>query len=455
MFLYALIVVLCMLPLHSQEQKQSAQSAKKPLEQAAFAVTTEGTGFSKAKAVMLHIGHNGILDKIAQIVHFDLEFSDQLAIDLKRTAATPTAKQAAALGKQGYTLMLVLEEKETVGDKIHSVISLKDPATNAVLFTKSYTCLSKNIVMQGHKIASELMPVLTNEDGPMLSTLAYCKQIANDYKIVCIADYACRLERPIVTARTINVAPSWHSKAPGLCYSQFTKTNSRLMYYDLISKKHTVVCSYDGLNMQPSFSTDGSKAALCLSGNGNSEIYLYDQVLCKEMGKKVFKQLTNNKGNNASPCLLENNDLVFCSDFQTGNPQLYLREAKTLEVKRLSNGKGYCASPCYNAATKQLVYIRYINGFFQLHSLNLDGGKRVEKQLTKTPCDKLDPTISACGKYIAFVQNGYDETLKKRTSQIATLNTKSNVIRVLTTSPEAKSYPSWSGRNLYGSEILM
>jgi len=85
----------------------------------------------------------------------------------------------------------------------------------------------------------------------------------------------------------------------------------------------------------------------------------------------------------------------------------------------------------------------------------MDDPKYKEHQLTKTPGDKLDPTLSACGKYVAFVHNTYDEKLKKRTSQIATLNTKSNVIRTLTSSPEAKSYPCWTARNLYGSDIAV
>jgi len=314
MLLYALLIALCSQVAHTQIAAPPKDALPKTANQqaAAFSISAAGKSFDKVKTLLLHIGHNDVIDNIAKVLQFDLEFSDQLAIDVKRTATTPNAKQAAVLGKQGYTLMLILEEQEKKADAIPAVISLKDPATNAILFTKEFTCQPKNIVMQGHAIADELMPVLTNEKGPMLSTLAYCKQIANDYKIVCIADYACRLERPVVTARTINVAPSWHTQAPGLCYSQFTKTNNRLMFCDLKTKKHNVVCSYEGLNMQPSFSSDGNRAALCLSSNGNSEIYLYDQNICKSVGKKIFKQLTHNQGNNVSPCLLENNDLIFC-----------------------------------------------------------------------------------------------------------------------------------------------
>ncbi len=435
--------------LHSGAQQQPITTTTE--QPAPLLLSSHAKQYSKVKMVMLHIGQNAAVSNIAKMIHFDLEFSDQIAIDLKKTTAIPTAPQAAALGKQAYTLMLTLEEKSlNKKNKAADIeINLKDPATNQSFFCKNYTCHEHNIIQQGHQIADDLMPTLTGDTGPMLSTLAYCKQLSNNHKVVCIADYACRLEKPVVTARTINIAPAWHTKAPGLCYSQFTRTNSRLMFVDLTTNKHNIVCSYDGLNMQPSFSEDGSQAALCLSGKGNSEIYLYDQAFCKTLGKKTFKQLTDNKGNNVSPCLLDAGDLVFCSDFQTGSPQIYLKKTLTGDVIRLTSGKGYCASPNYNPATKQLVYTRYATGAFQLWSMDLSSEHRHEKQLTFNAGDKLEPSWSACGKYVAFTYAKYDGKLKKRMSQIAILNTQSSNIRILTTTPELKSFPSWTGRNLY------
>ncbi len=444
-----MLASLLLLTLLSSTLKANSPTPIVVEQPAPLLLSSRAKQHSKIKMIMLHIGESESVANIAKMIHFDLEFSDQMAINLKKTAIMPNTKQAAALGKQAYTLMLTLEEKNKKKNATEVEITLKDPVTNDSFFTKKYLCSEHNIIQQGHMIADELMPTLTGESGPMLSTLAYCKQLSNNHKVICIADYACRLEKPVVTAKTINIAPAWHTKAPGLCYSQFTRTNSRLMFVDLPTHKHNVVCSYDGLNMQPSFSPDGAQAALCLSSKGNSEIYLYDQAICKAAGKRVFKQLTNNKGNNVSPCLLESGDLVFCSDFQTGSPQIYRKHSTTGKVELITNGKGYCASPHYNPATKQLVYTRYANGAFQLWSMDLSQQRPIEKQLTFNAGDKLEPSWSACGKYVAFTYTKYDNKLKKRMSQIAVLNTQSSNIRILTTSPEQKSFPSWTGRNLY------
>jgi Tol biopolymer transport system component len=134
----------------------------------------------------------------------------------------------------------------------------------------------------------------------------------------------------------INVAPRWHTQAPMIFFSQLTKENNRLMALDLNSKKPRIISSYEGLNMHPSFSEDGSKSVLCLSGRKNSELYLYDQKICNKLKKKVYIQLTHNEGNNASPCLLPNGNVVFCSDYETGNPQIpKTNKCRALQMARV------------------------------------------------------------------------------------------------------------------------
>jgi Tol biopolymer transport system component len=221
------------------------------------------------------------------------------------------------------------------------------------------------------------------------------------------------------------------------------------MSIHLKTKQHKVICSYDGLNMQPSFSSDGKKAALCLSGGKNSELYLYDYSLCKKLKKRVFIPLTKNNGNNVSPCLLKNENLIFCSDFQTKLPQLYHLNRKTNKTTRLTSGKGYCAAPSYCAKTHSIVYTRVINGTFQLFSLNLnDLNNLQETQLTFTKGNKHEPSFSECGRFIAFSCDVINKD-KQKSTQIAVLNRLSGTIRVLTTGKEPKSFPKWVNQTLY------
>lgn len=427
-----------------QEKPSSAQFE--------FEVHNPARRHSKVKCLFMVIGTHKHLTQLAKLIQFDLEFSDQLELDIKRNdTELDQAILAKLFTKQDVSLCLYLEEVKDNPKKQHVTVKavLKEPFSGATMFEKQYHLPENALIHHAHRISDELMPTLTGQKGPMLSTLAYCKQISPRHKVVCVSDYACRLEKIVVPAATINVAPCWHSHAPVLFYSQFTRSNSRLMSLDLNAKTNKIICSYDGLNMQPSFSPDGSKAVLCLSGRGNSELYFYDQGICNKLKRRVFQQMTNNKGNNVSPCYLPNGDVVFCSDYQSGFPQIYYMDHKTKTTRRLTNGRGYCAAPAHCAANNGIVYTRYVHGVFQLFTIDLSASTPRERQLTFTAGDKVEPTWSECGKYVAFTYNYLDTAIKKKANQIAVLNIPSGKIRVLTTSKEPKSFPAWTNRSLY------
>lgn len=403
--------------------------------------------------MMLFLGDNEVLEKLSKIMQFDLEFSDQLKIDLKRASQEPTPKQLVALYKRGTTLYFHIKKIDAARmlnkgtDQIE--VTVKDPASADILFQKTYAVSQNDLVFSAHAISDELMPVLTGSKGPLLSTLAYCKQVAPGHKVVCIADYAGRKERVVVADRSVSVAPRWHTQAPMLFFSQFTRSNCALKALDMRSGKRRVISSYDGLNMQPSFSHDGKQAVVCFSSKGNSELYLYDQTLCRQLKRRAYKQLTNNGANNVSPCMMHNGNVVFCSDFQTGSPQIYLLDVSKKQTRRLTNGQGYCTSPSWCAKNNAIIYTRRLQGTLQLFTLDLNDALLREKQLTYNDGDKVEPVWSACGNYVAFSYLCREDEKSSIVPQIAILNMMSGKIRVITAGNQAKGYPAWANVPFY------
>lgn len=421
---------------HSQTFAFSAPKECKPLD-----------------CLMVFVGNDDALEKLSKVMQFDLEFSDQLKIDLKRASKEPSSQQLEKLYERGTTLYFHLKKVNATGVVSKGTqqieVTAKDPSSSEVLFQKTFAVSDDHLVFNAHVIADALMPILTGGKGPLLSTFAYCKQIAPGRKVVCIADYAGRKERVVVPDHRINVAPRWHTQAPVLFFSQFTRSNCALKSLDIRSSQQRVICSYDGLNMQPSFSGDGGQAVLCLSSKGNSELYLYDQATCKKLKKRVFKQLTNNGANNVSPSLTPNGDVIFCSDYQTGSPQIYLLDGKTSKTRRLTNGQGYCTSPSWCAKTNAVVYTRRINDTLQLFTLDLNTPLIGERQLTYNEGDKVEPVWSECGKYVAFSYLCRDREESPIVPQIAVLNAMSGKVRIITAGNEPKSYPAWVNAPFY------
>lgn len=399
------------------------------------------------KCIILCIGNNKDVEHIANMIKFDLEFTDQLTADVKKYSEHLSPDlQKKLFEQQQVSLCLQCSPSD---DNKNISIELKDSFSEKPLFIKNYPLESKNVVHQAHIISEDILPKLTGSNSIALSTLAFCKQVNSHNKRIFISDYSCKKERCAVSFPRLNVAPRWHSTLPQLFFSQLTHSNGRLMVCNINKNTSNVVCSYDGLNMQPAFSPTGEKVVLCLSArNGNSELYLYDPALCKKAGRRVYVPLTNNGGNNTSPCILPDGDVVFCSDFQTGLPQLYHLDMKKKKIHRLTNGSGYCAAPSYCEKTNSIIYTKPVNNIFQLWAIDLDEERIAEKQLTFGSGDKLDPAYSPCGNYVAFTYDYVNEH-KKRIPQIAMLNLASKKIRILTTDSYPKSFPTWTSGTYY------
>lgn len=421
-------------------------------EQFAIKLESSGQRYGTVGCLLLCIGDSPELDVIGKAVKNDLEFTDQLAVEIKKTETEPDTVLLPKLFNAGTSVCVYLKSGELKNALLPVTVMVKEASSGDELFSKTFDCSIKNSIHASHCITHELFPILTGMQEPVLSTLAYCKQVSPCNKMLCIADYACRKERMLFQSNTINLAPRWHTQAPLLFYSQLTKSKGKLMSFDVKTGRRAVVCAYDGLTMQPSFSRDGSRAVLCMSAGkkGNSELFLYDQKVYAQLGRRVFKQLTNNGGNNASPVMLGNDDIIFCSDFETGLPQIYYFDCKKRNVSRLTNGKGYCTAPSYCSANHMIVYNRLVKGVFQLCVMDLADAKRSERQITKGKGNKQEPSWSACGRYVAFSYDGYDEQAGgSAISQIAVLNLASKKIKVLTSGSEPKSFPCWINQTYY------
>lgn len=409
----------------------------------------------KIKSLMLCHDPDSLMLKCAKVIYDDLDFSDQFDVVWQKTDAKPDSVSLKKLFSQGTSLLIAFFKQ----GKLQMSVSVKDTSSGMVLFNKSVSIEPDDVVRSGHTLASDMLEALTGDRGVCLSTLAFCKAVSPRHKVICTSDYSCKQVSVAVPAKTINLVPRWHTSAPVLFYSQLTKKNNRLMSFDFCNKKHKVVCSYSGLNMQPGFSPDGTQAVLCLSGGkGNSELYLYDIRVCNKLGRRVFKQLTSNGAHNVSPAILRDGNIVFCSNFKTGMPQLYHRDKKTGVTTQLTNGKGYAASPSYCAQTNTLAYTRPVRGTFQLFVLSLDDLECLEEQqVTFGAGNKHEPCWSRNGRYLMFSFD-YPDKKGRRIPQIAALNylnyrtdlnCRNKKIRVLTSGLAPKSFPHWTDRCLW------
>lgn len=292
-----------------------------------------------------------------------------------------------------------------------------------------------------HAISDKVWPYLFGTASCFQSKIAYCKQIYRKkhgrekvYQQIWITDFDGSNAELFVNTPTVNLAPRWNNdpEFPLLFYSENTMSNVQLVLSNMFGKRK-VICSFDGLNMQPSFSKDGSKIVFCLSKDGTSQLYL--SVIDKVTKKRIYERLTSNDGRNIAPCFIDDNHVIFVSDYQTNKPQLYVLDLQTKEQQRLTDG-GYCACPNYSSVRNQLVYSKMVGGAMQLFIY--DFKTQAHQQITDSQGSKEEGCWSSCGNYIVFGWNHKD------VSRIAQLCVPTGIMKFLTSPDQFCTYPYFS-----------
>jgi TolB protein len=229
--------------------------------------------------------------------------------------------------------------------------------------------------------------------------------------------------RPLTADRALVMGPSWSSDGTRLLFTSYYKSGFPDIYLlDLSAGMRKVIANFKGSNNGASFSPDGRRIAMTLSGSGNSELYVANQE-----GRNL-RRLTRNRSLETSPSWSPDGQrLVYASD-APGRPQLYVLPAAGGTPRRLpTNVSRYCAEPDWNPVdAKQIAFTAAVSGGFQIALYDAEAG--VAKVLTKAPGAAVEPTWLNDGRHLIFTQRLDGRTrlmlLDSRSGKVSALHTR-------------------------------
>lgn len=392
-----------------------------------LALRVEHAQQQKMKLLLCLIEPDKQLQELAVIVTQKLQCPLQKKTGFNvvcQVVPTPNKHLFKTFFNQGFSLVIFLSKENA-----HEISWRVYEADSATMLAGKKIRLTNHA---GLAIADDVWEVLTGQQGIFSSFIAYCQVREKNFKDLYV-------RRPFDDAQLIvkggkPLAPRWNNDVgnPMLLYSEATPSNVRLMSV-LMNGKRKVISDFQGINMLPSFSPNGYQIVYCMTKNGKSQLYKYSY--CPAAKQASLEQVIENNGHNISPNLLANGDIIFCSDFQTGNPQIYYYYAADKKIERITQG-GYCTCPHYSEKTKQIVYGKSIKGVMQLFLYDMNNRK--EQQLTFDLAQKDECCWSPCGNYIAYTY------VRNNVSRIAVLNLITQEQFFITSPKDICSYPAWS-----------
>ncbi len=374
------------------------------------------------------------IKEVASTLKSDLEFSEQCGVKIIAVADFDREDLMTALCSKGYELAICVR---AVGTKKEIEWFLCDTVSGVVAARGIYKKQGSVARGWGHAIADLVWPLITGEPGFFSSQIAYCKEVrlasGKMAQHVCIADYDGSHEQVVVATPTVNVGPRFNRDARHqvLYYSQYTPKNIRLMSASSDRKKK-IVSNFDGVNMLPSFSRDGSCVAYCASkGLGTCDIYYVQKG-------GALEKITFNGGNNFSPVLSDDGNRIFyCSDVKNGVQQIYCYHKTTHTHMPVTALPGDAWSPTYCEQRHKLAYCKKAKDTVQLFVH--DEVTKTDTQLTHTSGHKDMCVWSPCGNYLLYCKS------EKGCTRLACFNVLTGTERYITPDSMKCSFPAWSG----------
>ena len=397
-------------------------------------VKSDQTELLKVAIIMLP-PHSPEICQVASTIQKDVQMSRQCVASIESVQHLSDMAQIKGLADKNVYMAIIVQESEK-----------KDGIDWRVYDTQQVTMLQgarfykdKDVQpwMWGHAISNKIWPLMMGQPGCFLSKIAYCKQVKHrkrTYRHVYVSDVHGDHAQPLVERPFVTIAPRWNMRlqSPLLFYSECALSNVRLCMANMhgISK---IICNCDGINMLPAFSPDDKEIVFCLTKDGTSQLYHY--AFDKQYNKKVCKKITFNAGNNLSPCFIDQHTLVFASDYEGGNPHLYIMSLLSKEMKPLIT-QGYCACPAYCTINNMLAYGKMVKGVMQIFSY--DFATKHHEQLTFGNTNKEEPSWSPCGNFITYAEE------KGNSNRICVVHVGSKKSWHITSVNDSCTYPAWS-----------
>ncbi len=258
-------------------------------------------------------------------------------------SAAPRFPDWRSVGATG----LVVGQVSNAGGNIKVDFRLWDVVAGNQAAGLSFTSQPNNWRRLAHIIADAIYKRVTGEEGYFDTRIAYVGEtgpLNARIKRIAIMDQDGANNRYITDGRTLALTPRFSPTLQEIVYMAYGENNGppRVYLQNVDSGRRELLGNFPGMSFAPRFSPDGTKVAMSLSQDGNTDLYEMD------VRGRGMRRLTNTPAIDTSPSYSnDGTQIVFNSD-RGGTQQLYVMGAGGGGEKRISFGEGRYATPVWS-----------------------------------------------------------------------------------------------------------
>ncbi len=256
-----------------------------------------------------------------------------------------------------------------------------------------------------HRIADAVYQRITGEDGYFDSQIVYVSEtgpVLDRVKRIAVMDQDGANHRFLTDGSDLVLTPRFDPKGTSIAYMAYRSRVPQIYQRNLLTDTEQPIGNFPGMTFAPKFSPDGSRLAMSLATNGNTDLYVLELQNGRPAGER--RRLTNSQSIDTSPSFSpDGSELVFNSD-RAGSPQLYTMSVNGGEPRRISFGGGNYGSPVWSPRGDLIAFTKIKGGLFHIGVMKTDGSD--ERLLTRSALDEA-PTWSPNGRVILFSRKNY------------------------------------------------
>ena len=352
-------------------------------------------------------------------------------------SAAPRFPDWRSVGATG----LVVGQVSNAGGNIKVDFRLWDVVAGNQAAGLSFTSQPNNWRRLAHIIADAIYKRVTGEEGYFDTRIAYVGEtgpLNARVKRIAIMDQDGANNRYITDGRTLALTPRFSPTLQEIVYMAYGENNGppRVYLQNVDSGRRELLGNFPGMSFAPRFSPDGTKVAMSLSQDGNTDLYEMD------VRGRGMRRLTNTPAIDTSPSYSnDGTQIVFNSD-RGGTQQLYVMGAGGGGEKRISFGEGRYATPVWSPRGDYIAFTKFggTSSGFSIGVMRPDGSG---ERLLANGFLVEGPTWAPNGRVLSFFRQQPNTGGRAGSVTLGAIDITGRFERQIPTPTDA-SDPAWS-----------
>lgn len=278
------------------------------------------------------------------------------------------------------------------GSSLDVKCTVYDANSQQMRLNKGYRAAANDARRLAHQVADEIVEAITGRKGIASGRLVVVGN-RTGHKELYLCDYDGQGLAQLTKDGNISLEPKWGPDGDTIIYTAFLKRYPDVYTVSVSSGARKRIAGYPGLNAGGAISPSGREAALVLSKDGGTDLYIKNLKT-----DELFRLTRSPKAAEASPSWSpDGSQLAYVSD-QSGSPQIYVIARSGGTPRRLTSRGSENVAPDWGPAGL-IAYASRLGGAYQVFVL--DPNTLDSKQVSPGDASYEDPCWAPDGRHLA------------------------------------------------------